>query len=264
MKDKDVVKQDNTYTWTGTADFGTEFQLSEGNAEIHGYDLASTVNGQNGISGTLQITTGENKIVFHNDYKAQSKTVTVTKQFSGLSAEEIPAGFAITGLGEDLTVANADKTGDFTYQWTRDVAYGTNLTLSETGYAVSGYQVAAAVNGKPGTGIELTVSDDNTVAFVNTYEKDYGTDDVTKPSFTIHKVDQDGKLLAGAAFTVTDSNNNVVWTGTTDGENDLTADFANFDFGTDPSAKFSFTLHEDAPVGYTGAEDWTITVSEDD
>lgn len=261
----DAGKQGNTYTWTGKADYGTVFQLSEDNAEIHGYDLASTVNGQNGTSGTLKITTGENKIVFNNTYSAQSRTITVTKQFNGLTDKEVPTGFAITGLGENLTLENAKKTGDFTYQWTRDVAYGTNLTLSETGYAVSGYQVAAAVNGNPGTGIELTVGDDNSISFVNSYDKKYSEDDdVNTPSFTIHKVDQDGKLLAGAAFTLTDSNNNVVWTGTTDGENDLTADFANFDFGTNPSAKFRFTLHEDAPVGYTGAEDWTITVSEDD
>lgn len=257
-------RQGNTYTWTGTTDFGTELRLAESGMDIHGYDLASTVNGQNGTSGTLKITTGENKIVFNNTYTAQPRTITVTKQFNGLTDEEVPTGFAITGLGEDLTLENAEKTGDFTYQWTRDVAYETNLTLSETGYAVSGYQVAAAVNGKPGTGIELTVGDDNSISFVNSYDKKYSEDDVNTPSFTIHKVDQDGQLLAGAAFTLTDSNNNVVWTGTTDGENDLTADFANFDFGTDPSAKFSFTLHEDAPVGYTGAEDWTITVSEDD
>ncbi|MDD6457496.1 MAG: FctA domain-containing protein, partial [Lactimicrobium massiliense] len=262
---KDAAKQGNTYTWTGNADFGTELQLSESNNAIYGYDLAATVNGQNGTSGTLKITNGENKIVFNNTYTAQSRTVTVTKQFNGLTDEEVPTGFAITGLGEDLTLDNDAKTGDFTYQWTRDVAYGTNLTLSETGYAVSGYQVAAAVNGNPGTGIELTVGDDNNISFVNSYSKKYSEDDdVHTPSFTIHKVDQDGKLLAGAAFTLTDSNNKVVWTGTTDGENDLTADFANFDFGTDPSAKFNFTLHEDAPVGYTGAEDWTITVSEDD
>ena len=263
----DDAKQGNTYTWTGMADYGTELQLSERNNAIHGYDLAATVNGQNGTSGTLRVTAEEknNVITFSNTYTAQPRTITVTKQFNGLTGEEVPAGFAITGLGEDLTLENATKTDDFTYQWTRDVAYGTNLTLSETGYAVSGYQVAAAVNGNPGTGIELTVGDDNNISFVNSYSKKYSEDDdVHTPSFTIHKVDQDGKLLEGATFTLTDSNNNVVWTGTTDGENDLTADFANFDFGTDPSAKFNFTLHEDAPVGYTGAEDWTITVSEDD
>ena len=264
---KDAAKQGNTYTWTGTADYDTEFRLTESGMDIHGYVLASTVNGQIETSGTLKVTAEEknNVITFSNTYTAQPRTITVTKQFNGLTGEEVPAGFAITGLGEDLTLENATKTDDFTYQWTRDVAYGTNLTLSETGYAVSGYQVAAAVNGNPGTGIELTVGDDNNISFVNSYDKKYSEDDdVHTPSFTIHKVDQDDKLLEGATFTLTDSNNNVVWTGTTDGENDLTADFANFDFGTDPSAKFNFTLHEDAPVGYTGAEDWTITVSEDD
>ncbi|MDD6674454.1 MAG: SpaA isopeptide-forming pilin-related protein, partial [Lactimicrobium massiliense] len=264
---KDAAKQGNTYTWTGNADYGTEFRLTESGMAVHGYYLASTVNGQIETSGTLKVTAEEknNVITFSNTYTAQSRTVTVTKQFNGLTDEEVPTGFAITGLGEDLTLENATKTDDFTYQWTRDVAYGTNLALSETGYAVSGYQVAAAVNGNPGTGIELTVGDDNNISFVNSYDKKYSEDDdVHTPSFTIHKVDQDGKLLAGAAFTLTDSNNNVVWTGTTDGENDLTADFANFDFGTDPSAKFNFTLHEAAPIGYTGAEDWTITVSEDD
>ncbi|MDY3930316.1 MAG: FctA domain-containing protein [Erysipelotrichaceae bacterium] len=264
---KDATKQGNTYTWTGTADYDTEFRLTESGMDIHGYNLASTVNGQIETSGTLKVTAEEknNVITFSNTYTAQSRSVTVTKQFNGLTDEEVPTGFAITGLGENLTLANAEKTGDFTYQWTRDVAYGTNLTLSETGYAVSGYQVAAAVNGNPGTGIELTVGDDNNISFINSYDKKYSEDDdVHTPSFTIHKVDQDDKLLAGATFTLTDSNNKVVWTGTTDGENDLTADFANFDFGTDPSAKFNFTLHEDAPVGYTGAEDWTITVSEDD
>ena len=264
---KDAAKQGNTYTWTGTADYDTEFRLTESGMDIHGYVLASTVNGQIETSGTLKVTAEEknNVITFSNTYTAQPRTITVTKQFNGLTGEEVPAGFAITGLGEDLTLENATKTDDFTYQWTRDVAYGTNLTLSETGYAVSGYQVAAAVNGNPGTGIELTVGDDNNISFVNSYSKKYSEDDdVHTPSFTIHKVDQDDKLLEGATFTLTDSNNNVVWTGTTDGENDLTADFANFDFGTDPSAKFNFTLHEDAPVGYTGAEDWTITVSEDD
>ena len=266
LKDKDPVKQDNTYTytWTGTADFGTEFQLREGNAKIHGYDLASTVNGQNGTSGTLQITTGENKIVFHNDYTAQPKKVTVSKQFNGLRAEEIPAGFAISGLGENLTLENKDSVSGSTYTWIREAAFGEQLTLRESGYEVSGYQVSAVVDGKPGTSKELTVGDDNTISFVNSYEKKYDTDDVTKPSFTIHKVDQDGRPLAGAVFSLLDAKDNVIWTAVTDGKNDLTADFTDFDFGTDPGAKFSFTLHEDAPIGYTGAEDWTITVSEDD
>ncbi|MDX8420200.1 hypothetical protein MOZ60_08850, partial [Stecheria sp. CLA-KB-P133] len=270
---KDVTKNSKTYTWTGTADYGTEFTLTESGMEVYGYDLNNTVNSKSnsksGASGTLKVTSEEkdNVITFSNIYTAQTRKVTVTKQFNGLSAEEIPAGFAIKGLDEDLTLNSegVTKLDDFTYQWTKNVTFGTELKLTETGYDVSGYQVSAAINGYPGTGIELTAGDDNKVAFVNTYEKKYSEeDDVTKPVFTIHKIDQDGKLLAGATFTLRDSNNKVVWSGTSDGKDDLTVNFNKFDFGKDANARFSFTLHEDAPTGYTGAGDWTIEVSEDD
>lgn len=111
-----------------------------------------------------------------------SASVKVTKAFSGLN--QLPAGFTITNDFNDdvFTVENADGSGteEDPYSWGIDkVPYDTEVTFTEQGIRVDGYNLTVTKNGetvevKDGkTTASVTSTKDivATASFVNTYEE---------------------------------------------------------------------------------------------
>lgn len=106
-------------------------------------------------------------------------TVKVTKQFDGIQAEEIPSGFEISNdyNSDVFTLANADNVSEadgFTtpYEWTiANVPAGTEIEFTETGYQVTGYNLASTSLANktcdPVEGNTTTI-----LAFVNAYESE--------------------------------------------------------------------------------------------
>ena len=110
-------------------------------------------------------------------------------------------------LSGNLVVHDGDTftLKDGQYVRIRYLPFGLRYTITET--AVNGYTVSSTINGVTGQGSEakgtiLNTGQMNTVLFTNT---------MTYPNaITLQKQDLDGHILTGAAFQLTDKNDNTV------------------------------------------------------
>ena len=144
---------------------------------------------------------------------AKTYKLTVSKTFEGLTEAEIPANFTVTasiydeslpGGFKDVSLTTTDESvtettdaqaGTITYTWiVEDIRHGSEIFLSESGYRVTGYDVAA--------GLPLAIymaTADTTHTFTNTYTPK--TTDVTITKVWDDAGDQDGirPILADVA-----------------------------------------------------------------
>ena len=146
-----------------------------------------------------------------NTEKPASGSVQVTKAFSGL--EKLPEGFQIKNSFNDtvFTVKNAEGKGtaEDPYKWTiKNVPEKTEITFTESGYEVSGYEVT--INQKATTDAEAgivkaTVVDKETVGaeFTNEYRRKLGNVRVTKVFSGIGELPE--------SFQITNNINNTVF-----------------------------------------------------
>ena len=238
-------------------------------------DSTATVNDDTGtVSGTISESNIRFGVTYTNDYELTSAVI--TKQFVGITSDQIPEEFAITATvaepGEDavtktLLLSDSDvevSEDGLTYTWTiGELSAGTTVSATESNAAVPGYHLDSAIS--PESITTNRQGENKTITLTNSYTQI--TDDVVnKPVLNIKKVDQDNAAIPNVTFTLTDSGNAVVWTGATDAEGKIAIDFDDLevDFGTNPAATFSYTLTESAPAGYDGAGPWSVTVKEDD
>ena len=147
------------------------------------YTVTYSDNGEGVSEGTITIT------------NAKTGKVQVTKAFSGV--DQLPETFQITNSYNDdvFTGSSAGRTGTGTatdpYVWTiEDVPIGTEVTFTEVGATVEGYNVTITANGVAKESGSTTASanatvidnDENpaTASFVNDYEEDSGSVKVKK------------------------------------------------------------------------------------
>ncbi|MBR2671628.1 MAG: hypothetical protein IKE27_05460, partial [Oscillospiraceae bacterium] len=238
-------------------------------------DSTATVNDDTKtVSGTISESNIRFGVTYTNDYELTSAVI--TKQFVGITSDQIPEEFAITATvaepGEDavtktLLLSDSDvevSEDGLTYTWSiGELSAGTTVSATESNAAVPGYHLESSIS--PESITTNRQGENKTITLTNSYTQ--LTDDVVnKPVLNIKKVEQDNTAMPNVTFTLTDSGNAVVWTGATDAEGKIAIDFDDLDvdFGTNPQATFSYTLTETAPAGYDGAGPWTVTVSEDD
>jgi len=246
-----TIKINNAKADSGSADnlnsdhyvwFSVDSDPSSAFAPVADADFEhdSNVTAENGTNGyyyvasgtefTCKIKTGWN-IRFIN--LPEGTTYTVTENLNGSWQLNDIAGSAIKyEKGEDGQAVEVTEDYD--------------ITVAET-----------AANG--------TIAESNhsyTVTYTN--KPVYNDEDsVTKPDFTVVKKDENGEVMSDVTFTLTGDNDFSV-VKKTDTNGTAAFDFNSFDFGTNPKAKHEFTLTETAPIGYSGAGPWTITVNEDD
>ena len=147
-----------------------------------------------------------------NTEKPASGSVQVTKAFSGL--EKLPEGFQIKNSFNDTVFTVGNKTSgtgkaNDPYTWViEDVPVGTEVTFTESGYEVSGYEVT--INQKATTDAEAgivkaTVVDKETVGaeFTNEYRRKLGNVRVTKVFSGIGELPE--------SFQITNNINNTVF-----------------------------------------------------
>ena len=140
-------------------------------------------------SGTLKIVeNGENAYAVTNTYTRKTEDVTVTKTFSGITAEDLAElkDFAIAYSSDDkeqgtasgrLAIADAEVSGT-TYSWTIEKAkVGETLSFTESGYEHDDYTVVAA--SESGT-LKIVENGENAYTVTNTYTRKLATLTVTK------------------------------------------------------------------------------------
>jgi LPXTG-motif cell wall-anchored protein len=161
---------------------------------IDGYAYTGTT--MNGTAGTSvpvkvaaddELAEGEEPVTVTavNSYRRGS--VSVTKAFIVPEGTSLPGDFKITAAWNDVTLEmTADSGNGYTfsgtgteadpYTWTIDnLPIGTNVTFTESGYGIAGYNWSGtvSVNGaEAAIGVEGTVTvstETQTVAFVNSY-----------------------------------------------------------------------------------------------
>ena len=210
-------KANDPYTWViENVPVGTEVTFTESGYDAEGYNL--TINGkatseENATKAVAKVTE-EGKTAaaaFVNAYSQKLGSVQVTKVFSGL--ENLPEGFQITNnYNKDVfTVKNAEGKGtaEDPYKWTiKNVPEKTEITFTESGYEVSGYEVT--INQKATTDAEAgivkaTVVDKETVGaeFTNEYRRKLGNVRVTKVFSGIGELPE--------SFQITNNINNTVF-----------------------------------------------------
>ena len=210
-------KANDPYTWViENVPVGTEVTFTESGYDAEGYNL--TINGkatseENATKAVAKVTE-EGKTAaaaFVNAYSRKVGNVQVTKAFSGL--ENLPEGFQITNnYNKDVfTVKNAEGKGtaDDPYKWTiKNVPEKTEVTFTESGYDVSGYEVT--INQKATTDAEAgivkaTVVDKETVGaeFTNEYRQKLGNVQVTKVFSGLEKLPE--------GFQITNNINDTVF-----------------------------------------------------
>ena len=211
-------KANDPYTWViEDVPVGTEVTFTESGYDAEGYNL--TINGkatseENATKAVAKVTE-EGKTAaaaFVNAYSQKLGSVQVTKVFSGL--ENLPEGFQITNnYNKDVfTVKNAEGKGtaEDPYKWTiKNVPEKTEITFTESGYEVSGYEVT--INQKATTDAEAgivkaTVVDKETVGaeFTNEYRQKLGNVQVTKAFSGLEKLPE--------GFQITNNYNKDVFT----------------------------------------------------
>ena len=193
----------------------TEITFTESGYEVSGYEV--TINQKattDAEAGIIKATVVDKETVgaeFTNEYRQKLGNVQVTKAFSGL--EKLPEGFQITNnYNKDVfTVKNAEGKGtaEDPYKWTiKNVPEKTEITFTESGYEVSGYEVT--INQKATTDAEAgivkaTVVDKETVGaeFTNEYRRKLGNVRVTKVFSGIGELPE--------SFQITNNINNTVF-----------------------------------------------------
>ena len=207
-------KANDPYTWViENVPVGTEVTFTESGYDAEGYNL--TINGkatseENATKAVAKVTE-EGKTAaaaFVNAYSQKLGSVQVTKVFSGL--ENLPEGFQITNnYNKDVfTVKNAEGKGtaEDPYKWTiKNVPEKTEITFTESGYEVSGYEVT--INQKATTDAEAgivkaTVVDKETVGaeFTNEYTPKERDIEISKVDLT------NNTELKGASLQITKDN----------------------------------------------------------
>ena len=209
-------KANDPYTWViEDVPVGTEVTFTESGYEVSGYEV--TINQKattDAEAGIVKATVVDKETVgaeFTNEYRQKLGNVQVTKAFSGL--EKLPEGFQITNnYNKDVfTVKNAEGKGtaEDPYKWTiKNVPEKTEITFTESGYEVSGYEVT--INQKATTDAEAgivkaTVVDKETVGaeFTNEYRRKLGNVRVTKVFSGIGELPE--------SFQITNNINNTVF-----------------------------------------------------
>lgn len=197
-------------------------------------------------------------------------SLTITKDFVGLEKGHAPEEITVNVTGTDYTGAEYSnevklnetnewtvtlselKLGEYTVEETVDTAAVVGYELINTEYA-------------PET-VELTEEAvDGEIVITNTYDKKIVNVHGDTAAFTVKKVDQDNKPLAGATFTLTGTVDDQPYEKalTTDGNGEVK--FEELTGNLEDGSKVTYTLEETAaPAGYAKTDStWTVTVEED-
>ena len=261
------------YTWKiDNVPVGTPVTFTESGYEAEGYNL--TINGKASAEADKTVTaTAEEgntaSVGFVNAYSRKVGSVQVTKAFSGL--ENLPEGFQITNSFNDTVFTVGNKTSgtgkaNDPYTWViENVPVGTEVTFTESGYDVTGYDVTingqATTDAETGT-VKATIAENETAIakFTNEYTP-------TKRDIEISKVDlTDNKELEGASLQITGTDIDgkeitpIKWTSGDDGKNEdgtVKTHTVKLTAGT-------YTLSETAaPDGYKIAESIKFTIDKE-
>ena len=145
------------------------------------------VNGENVEHAVANL--GETAVIINKEKEVPKGSVKVTKVFDGISNDEYPQNFVITASWtidstEEISLTttgdlpeNVSRTGSGTtaapYEWTiSNLPIGTEVTFTETGYDVSGYNVTvtgSATADDKTTATAVVAETTNSASFVNTY-----------------------------------------------------------------------------------------------
>lgn len=240
-------KDDQVYTVT-VAQSGQSTALTNG-------EWVTTTTYAAAISPDSNVS--NNALVVYNTPITAS--LTVIKEFgegSAITKDTFPSTGSITVRITGPNSYSKDVTLSSSNNWRATVSglkIGTYTVAELTDLAqIKGYTLAAAYSAESVSFSYTSI--DKHVTVTNTYTENVGEDVHYPAGFEVHKVDENGEPLAGATFTLYDSNNTVVTSLTT---------------GEDGVAKFgglqtagTYTLKETAaPAGYKPTDTvWTITI----
>lgn len=259
--------------WTETISGLNEgtYTITEGAADVDGYVWASNFTG-----GSTTVTLAKSALDPEtNKYTVSSERAVFENTYTKLGSLKIAKTF---GPDSELN-QNSENIGSFRFTVTGPNGFSQTVTLPtlegawETAiegltageYTVTEDAESAAresydltVNGAGAEDDAVTVSVNNgsstEAQITNTYTKKMGDDVHHAASFKVVKTDEQGNVLPGAEFTLSNKQGEVISTQTTDSKGE--AVFGGF------TREAEYTLKETkAPEGYVASEQtWTVTV----
>lgn len=160
------------------------YVVTESNNTFSGFNTGVTYVANAAQTNSVILDDGDSKtITATTTITERTGSVKVTKLFSGITSEEIPDTFQITNYYNDtvFTLLNPDNiaTADgltVPYEWTiENVPEGTEITFTESDYAVAGYELASTASTEL-TSDPVVYESTVTVEFENTYEDEQQTE----------------------------------------------------------------------------------------
>ncbi|MBE6115667.1 MAG: Cna B-type domain-containing protein [Erysipelotrichaceae bacterium] len=275
---KNAEKVSNTeYKWViENVPFESKVSFDEKNYDVTGYALVSAT-----LHSDFIMKAEDHTEEFKNMYDRNKYDVTVTKEFSGITAEMIPEEFqiSITVDGKEIKVLKVTdedvKVEGLKYTWTLEgVAYETELKATESGYDVFGATLSEdAVKEATlvvGTG-------ENVMALTNPYTINTFKVEVTKEwddsddrdgfraklgaTVQLYKqlAGENTKTRVGETVTVgTGADWSNIWKNLPAYENGKLVTYSVEETYADKTLKYEMTIGD--PVKYTGKEKETIAI----
>ena len=181
---------------------------NETSAKVDGYTL--TVTGANGGNGKTLNKGEEVTFDITNKYTRDTGALTVTKTFSVVPADKVPAfTVTVTAQGataayETLSSADATKSEDgLTYTWSLTGVPTDTYNVTETIPDITDYTLDSANSQVTDTAtVTKDAEEPATAALTNTYTRDTGNLTITK---TATGLGQSAVVPAGTTFTITAS-----------------------------------------------------------
>ncbi len=189
-----------TFTWNGLA-------IVDGSFNTYSYSVVEAV-----VDGYVTSYGSSSTGLTVTNSKAYQ--VKVTKSFTGITRDELPANFKIVNSynSTEFTLANASQVSadGLDYTWIMEAPAAEVITFTESGYAIDGYNVVttpAAVSNVVSKSVTVsTTVANNVAAFVNAYTAADYTVTVTKTFTGLTKAE----LPTG--FKITNDYNSTVFT----------------------------------------------------
>ena len=169
------------YEWTITdVPVHTVITFTENNTTVSRYDLS--VSSETEKTSEAVTVNHTSVVAFTNSYILQTGTAKVTKSFSGLTSEQLPATFNITNNYDSsvFTYANADNAAtadgiNVPYEWSiANVPVETTITFAEQNATVTDYSLVAYAIPANYTCPAVTKDGTSTVTVINAYTPDAG------------------------------------------------------------------------------------------